>query len=267
MVLEPVIASLDQNALRDCLQNLTEKDKLPYAVTAFAMICTEEQMKKLRNNSQLKYVAAGATLNKGEFAFEYSSKDSYMQLNGISKQDYLETTMTDLGFNEEGEILFDLGTSVVAAILRPDLGVDLQDRTSGKPLKSLPKDGIDKTEVSFAERTLKNLKKEIREFLAERRKVLLLDSLSAWKESRNSKMHALMKGSHSTQELAALAQEGKTLARALCTGAGKYKRAVERREKKREAWVSQKSFDSGKKPDIFRTAPLCPAGRAGTLPS
>lgn len=178
MVLEPVIASLDQNALRDCLQDLTEKDKLPYAVTAFAMICTEEQMKKLRNNSQLKYVAAGATLNKGEFAFEYSSKDSYMQLNGISKQDYLETKMTDLGFNEEGEILFDLGTSVVAAILRPDLGVDLQDRTSGKPLKSLPKDGIDKTEVSFAERTLRNLKKEIREFLAERRNVLLEDFLS-----------------------------------------------------------------------------------------
>ena len=60
----------------------------------------------------------------------------------------------------------------------------------------------------------------------------ILDSLSAWKESRNSKMHALMKGVQSTTELAVLAEEGKTLARALCTKASNYKRAVERRKRK-----------------------------------
>lgn len=62
----------------------------------------------------------------------------------------------------------------------------------------------------------------------------LLEQVGTWKEARNRKMHALMKGIHTTEELSSLAEEGKALARALCTGAGNYKRAVERK-RKREA--------------------------------
>lgn len=57
-----------------------------------------------------------------------------------------------------------------------------------------------------------------------------IDRIIAWKEERNRMIHALLKQQLTTEELAFLAEEGKTLARELSNKAGNYKRAVERKQ-------------------------------------
>ena len=61
-----------------------------------------------------------------------------------------------------------------------------------------------------------------------------IDQIAAWKEERNRMIHALLGQMLTTEELVALAEEGKKLARELSNKAGNYKRAVERREKKKD---------------------------------
>ena len=56
-----------------------------------------------------------------------------------------------------------------------------------------------------------------------------IDRIILWKEERNRMIHALLKQQLTTEELASLAEEGKTLARELSNKAGYYKRAVERK--------------------------------------
>ena len=60
-----------------------------------------------------------------------------------------------------------------------------------------------------------------------------IDQIVAWKEERNRMIHALLGQVLTTEELVALAEDGKKLARELSNKAGNYKRAVERRDKKK----------------------------------
>lgn len=57
-----------------------------------------------------------------------------------------------------------------------------------------------------------------------------LDSILLWKNERNRMIHALMKQSLTADDLESLAMQGKNIARALCTKATNYKRAVERKK-------------------------------------
>ena len=56
-----------------------------------------------------------------------------------------------------------------------------------------------------------------------------IDCILVWKEERNRMIHALMKQSLTTEELADLAFEGKDLCRQLCNKANNYKRMAERK--------------------------------------
>ena len=60
-----------------------------------------------------------------------------------------------------------------------------------------------------------------------------IDQIVGWKEERNRMIHALLGQVLTTEELVSLAEEGKKLARELSNKAGNYKRAVERRDKKK----------------------------------
>ena len=61
----------------------------------------------------------------------------------------------------------------------------------------------------------------------------LIEQIIAWKEERNRMIHTLLNQQLTTEGLAALAEEGKDLARQLNNKAGNYKRAVQRRQEKR----------------------------------
>ena len=63
----------------------------------------------------------------------------------------------------------------------------------------------------------------------------LLDMILDWKEERNRFIHALMKRSLTTEELAEFALKGKDRCRLLCNKSNNYKRAVERRDAKKKA--------------------------------
>lgn len=208
-VLERVMDALDQDSLRAYLRELTMKDKCQYSITAYASVATEDQLKALESrkgtlfaDNMYKYFAAGAALNSEEFAVRYVSValDAYSQIRGTNKQDYYETTLADIGFDDDGHRLFDLGGSTVLASLRPDLGVDLYDQTNQKPVKSFYKTGNDPKKVKQARETLSELKKEIRSFLRERRRVLISDFVTGrgrkaalWKATylQNSALRAL----------------------------------------------------------------------------
>ena len=60
-----------------------------------------------------------------------------------------------------------------------------------------------------------------------------IDQIVGWKEERNRMIHALLGQVLTTEELISLAEDGKKLARELSNKAGNYKRAVERRDKKK----------------------------------
>lgn len=56
----------------------------------------------------------------------------------------------------------------------------------------------------------------------------LLDSILSWKEDRNRLIHALLKQEFAHNEIAELAEKGKTLASALRTKTSSYERALEK---------------------------------------
>lgn len=57
----------------------------------------------------------------------------------------------------------------------------------------------------------------------------LIENIKKWKEERNKIIHALLRQSLTTQQLAELAEDGKRLARQLSNCATNYKRAVIRK--------------------------------------
>jgi len=57
-----------------------------------------------------------------------------------------------------------------------------------------------------------------------------IDRIIVWKDERNRMIHALLKQQLTTEGLASLSEEGKTLARELSNKAGNYKRSVERKK-------------------------------------
>ena len=58
----------------------------------------------------------------------------------------------------------------------------------------------------------------------------LTDSLLQWKEKRNSLIHAMLKQTVSTEELRVVAEEGKQIAKTLCSKATSYRRALKKEE-------------------------------------
>ena len=62
--------------------------------------------------------------------------------------------------------------------------------------------------------------------------VEFMEQIRAWKNRRNSLIHALIKKNTTTQELVDLAEEGRQITKDLCRLSTNYKRAVMRQEKK-----------------------------------
>ena len=59
----------------------------------------------------------------------------------------------------------------------------------------------------------------------------VLDEILIWKDKRNSLIHALMKQEVTTEGLAELALEGKTLARSLTNKSGSFTKAIEKKNR------------------------------------
>ena len=67
----------------------------------------------------------------------------YASLRGVTVDEVYEKAFFDLGFDESGKRMFDLGTAQIQVTLTESLQLDLLNTTTGKAVKSIPKKGVD----------------------------------------------------------------------------------------------------------------------------
>ena len=101
-------------------------------------------------------------------------------LTNINRHD---CDLSDVGLNEQGGKVYDLGNQTVTARLQKDLSF-IVELPNGKTAKSLPKKGADTEKYETTKKDFSEMKKSVKKILKNRGKVLFEDFLSGKK--RNS---------------------------------------------------------------------------------
>ena len=111
------------------------------------------------------------------FAERYHELDKYAALRGMTEDELRDKYLSDVGLDEEGGKVYDLGSQTVTARLQKDLSF-LVELPGGKTAKSLPKKGADPEKYEAASRDFSEMKKSVKKILTSRGKVLFEDFLS-----------------------------------------------------------------------------------------
>ena len=120
---------------------------------------------------------------------EYLDMETYAQLRGTDADTIRDMYLSDVGLDEKGGKVYDLGNQTVTALLQKDLSF-LVELPTGKTAKSLPKKGADVEKFAAANADFSELKKNVKKIAKNRVNILFTDFLSgrarsadAWKES------------------------------------------------------------------------------------
>ena len=120
---------------------------------------------------------------------EYLDMETYAQLRGTDADTIRDKYLSDVGLDEKGGKIYDLGNQTVTVRLQKDLGF-IVELPTGKTAKSLPKKGADAEKFAVANADFSELKKSVKKIAKNRVNILFADFLSgrerpadAWKES------------------------------------------------------------------------------------
>ena len=111
------------------------------------------------------------------FADKFGDLEEYAKLRGTDADTIRDQHLSDVGFDENGCIKYDLGNQTVTAALQKDLTVLVQ-LPNGKTAKTLPKKGADEEKYALANEHFKTLKSNIKKIVKGRVDNLFEDFLS-----------------------------------------------------------------------------------------
>ena len=123
------------------------------------------------------------------FADKFGDLDKYAGIRGTDADTIRDKYLSDVGLDEKGGKVYDLGNQTVTARLQKDLSF-LVELPTGKTAKSLPKKGADAEKYAAANADFSEMKKNAKKIVKNRVSILFEDFLSgrarkadAWKES------------------------------------------------------------------------------------
>jgi hypothetical protein len=103
---------------------------------------------------------------------------AYAQTRGTDADTIRDTVLSEFGFDENRKIRFDLGGNAVIVAIDQDLSLKLTDEATGKTVKSVPKKNADLELHKAVSASIKNLNKDIKNVVSNRKKALLAEYLS-----------------------------------------------------------------------------------------
>ena len=126
------------------------------------------------------------------FAERYGELDEYAKLRGMTEDELRDKYLSDVGLDEQGGKVYDLGSQTVTARLQKDLSF-LFELPSGKTAKSLPKKGADPAKYEAAKADFDEMRKAVKKILKSRGAVLFGDFLSGRERESNPWQEAYLK--------------------------------------------------------------------------
>ena len=199
---------LDQSSLQTALEEVATKYSLslysallfPYCRFASArQISTLLAMIRKWSSGNAKERKAAQTVQKALllsntreaiiFADRYNMLDSYAEIRDTDADTIRDCYLSDVGLDEQGGKVYDLGNQTVTARLQKDLSF-IVELPNGKTAKSLPKKGADSDKYDVANKDFSEMKKSVKKILKNRFTALFADFLSGkerpsadWQES------------------------------------------------------------------------------------
>lgn len=114
----------------------------------------------------------------------------YAKLRGMDEESIRDNVLADFGFDENGKITFDLGSTTLDVSMAQDLTLSLYDVTTGKVVKSIPKKGTDADKYEKVSAQYSEIKSNVKKVVKSRNDMLFEEFLSgktrpasSWKNS------------------------------------------------------------------------------------
>ena len=192
-----IAATLNQGDLQEVLESiaLTEKHWKDGYLIPFARFASPEQISKLvadmnkwesggpRGRTAIIIARGGLMLSDTREAMMAVDKTGglsyYASLRDKDPDVLRDTMLSNFGFNEKGEKIYDLGGNKVTVQVNDELQLTLYDNNAGKSVKSLPKKNAEQTLYDTAKADFADLKKNIRKVYTNRKKILFRAFLSS----------------------------------------------------------------------------------------
>lgn len=112
------------------------------------------------------------------FAERYQALDEYAKLRGTDADTLRNTVLSEFDLDETGKKRYELGNTVLEAMLQDDLTISLYDQGAQKIVKSVPKKNADPERYEAAKADLADIRKNIRKVAKARNNVLFEDFLT-----------------------------------------------------------------------------------------
>lgn len=173
---ERIAAGLDRHALIAFLEDQVNSPAYRMSLWAYAKFAdevsiekiTKDVVKKAHGRAKDRYWAQSMaealllsdTLVAMRYFERYGGLEKYAQMRETTVDDLL-LQLHDLGFNAEGEKIYDLGGKQIRISLNADLSLSLYDESAGKTVKTLPKRCSDPEKHAAAAADMKEMKKII----------------------------------------------------------------------------------------------------------
>lgn len=198
---EEILKYLDADSLQECLRKVAKENLgikgrsmkmyLAYPICRYADETLMAELTKMApswhssvsgNNAPPLYTFREANLYSNTraamlFAEKYSDLGAYASLRGMTADGIRDQYMSDIGIDEVGAKVYDLGNQVVTARLQADLTF-LVELPNGKTAKSMPKKGADEEKYIKACADFSAMKKDAKKIVKNRADVLFQDFLS-----------------------------------------------------------------------------------------
>ncbi len=145
------------------------------------------------------------------FAERYGELGEYAKLRGMTEDEMRDKYLSDVGLDEQGGKIYDLGNQTVTARLKKDLNF-IFELPNGKTAKSLPKKESDMGKYEVAKADFDEMRKAVKKIVKSRSAVLFADFLSGKERASAEWQEAYLKNPllRSVAELILWDQGGKT---------------------------------------------------------
>lgn len=107
----------------------------------------------------------------------------YTEIRDTNVRDLFDTVLPNLGFNQDGQLHYDLGSTTVTVTLEKDFSLSLYDNGQNKVVQRIPKSGNDDVLAAQAAKSLSRLRTHVQTAAKLRFKMLFEDFLDEYCES------------------------------------------------------------------------------------
>lgn len=188
-IADEIADALNRQELTAMLSNLAHGSKYRLFILAYARYADEEETeifaaeitKKLKGHAKDRYWAKNGLqalyLSESKTAMKLFDKmgmlENYAKAHGTSAAEMREAAMMpDLGLDEKGTKVYNIGQARYEARITADLTVELIDVGTQKKVRSIPKKDADSQQVNAAQADFDALKKKVKDFIKERSETL-----------------------------------------------------------------------------------------------